>query len=286
MSIKNEIAETFVDSHKKENNIDFKNDFGKTTSYLLDTAKEVSGVARKLGKTGAYSSERFINIKDELSYLIEFQKGNKQFRTSNDYVKNMAVSIDIVNNLMHACVERKKEINKYIGEILEKKEFNEAYLGRYEKKYDLEIEKAQENIIELNKTMNMLGVKKIYFIQRLANDFNKDKELETSGAIIGLDHEKKKTNNKNTEIFAIDLAGVGQVSWHISKDNEEVLRKDFGVKDYKYDTFINEKISVKGLLLSKINDNDLTEHQKVVKNSKPHNLKKNLNNLYLDKNER
>lgn len=257
--MKSEINEIFIDSHKN-NKIDFKNDFMEVVKYLYNDSKEVCD---NMKSRGMYTKERLLNVKDEVQSLIDFSKTEKEHRTPEVYVKNMATTIDVVNNLMHSCMERKKELEKDEN-------------GDYTIEED---DKLDELLIDL-------GYKKDYFIQRLATDFNKNIEVRNSGAVIGVTHDKNRSNKKNTELFIVDLPGVGQLSWHISQKQEEALKTYCKVKDYEYDLAMNEKTSVKGLLLSQINVNDLKEHQKIVINSKGHNMKKNLNQLYLNKDER
>lgn len=253
--IRNGLNEAFKESINEDSKVDFEYDFKDVISYLIEETKKIS---ESLPDKGINSRERIINSKKELLEMVEMHKLKKELKSPNSYTKNMVIAIDAINNLFHSCIEKKKEFNKD--------------------------EDIDENKVEEVKELSYkLAFKKVFFMQKLSEGFKENNDMQNYGVNIGIGYDKRNFDIKNRDTFVVDIAGTGQLSWHITSSQAEVLKEKYNVCDYNYEIAMDDKTNNKGLILSNYNDKDLKEHQKVVINSNYKDMNKNLKKVYSER---
>lgn len=176
-------------------------------------------------------SIRELNEELENSYIIDedFSIGNNPI----EYTKRMAIFAEICNNSAHLI---------------------EKYIDRNELKKD-------KSLRELKATL--FNFKQSSIMKIVQNSLGREKD----GIIAGIKGDESKY--ENTNVFVVDIPGIGQVSWHVDIEElddeiKDLLKENeypFKIEKSKSDS--REKTLNSDLLLGKVPNRDLNVHNRI-----------------------
>ncbi len=168
------------------------------------------------------------NMYDDLEKSIlddynknEYRESEKRVNNSRmDYIKKLKVKFD------------EMEISDYSDNI------PKDYM--YKMAYATEMINNMAHVIESyskhNKNnVNLKGIVRGFFNIKEELVFKmavNGKDKKEYGIIIGLDNDECMIKNK--DVFVLDLAGKGQLSWHINSNSAKSIKEDFEIEEYKY----------------------------------------------------
>lgn len=245
-SIKNVSKRFNKNKYSIENStIDDEDEFYDVCTDLMEEFEEIKKLVLTQENIKKYSKEAqrelnsrinsVVELNDELnnSYCIdeEFSIGNEPI----EYTKRMAIFTEMCNSCAHIVEEYIDKNN-----LRKDKEFKEIKNTLYSMKKD-----AIEKIV-----VNSLG-------------------REDKGIIAGLKKDTSKFENSN--VFVLDIPGIGQVSWHtaIEQFNDRIkdkLEKNPYPFEVEKNNISGRKVLNAELLLGQIDNKYLSIHNKIDSN--------------------
>lgn len=179
------------------------NEFNDIITSIYNVYNDLEkNILEDYNKSEYRESEKRVNnsrmdyIKKLKAKFDEMEVSDYSDNIPKDYIYKMAYATEMINNIAHVT---------------------ESYYKHNVKKVDLKgISRGFFSIKE--ELINQIAVN--------------GKDKKDYGIIIGLDNDECMIKNK--DVFVLDLAGKGQLSWHINNNQAQTLKNKTQIEEYKY----------------------------------------------------
>ncbi len=225
--------------------IDDEEEFYDVCTDFMEEFEEIKELVLTQENIKKYSKEGQRELMSRINSVTELnaELNNSYYLGEEDsigndpieYTKRMAIFTEMCNSCAHII---------------------EEYINKNDLRKDKEFKDIKNTLFSMKKD----AIEKI-----VANSLGR----EEKGIIAGLKKDTSKYENSN--VFVVDIPGIGQVSWHIAIDNmdkelKEMLNKNPYPFEVEKNNISGRKVLNSELLLGQINNKYLSIHNKIDSN--------------------
>lgn len=229
----------------ENNTIDDEDEFYDVCTDFMEEFEEIKELVLTQENIKKYSKEAQRELMSRINSVIDLnaELNNSYYLGEEDsigndpieYTKRMAIFTEMCNSCAHIM---------------------EEYIDKNNLRKDKEFKDIKNTLFSMKKD----AIEKI-----VANSLGR----EDKGIIAGLKKDTSKYENSN--VFVVDIPGIGQVSWHIAIDNmnrefKEMLNKNPYPFEVEKNNISGRKVLNSELLLGQIDNKYLSIHNKIDSN--------------------